>query len=226
VAATRTDVQQVCAESVTSRLNVLGRTYRDGVAYKRRDEFPGIHHVTCRGNNKRRIFEDDRDRRWFCLYVTRVARKHGWQISAYCLMANHYHLVIDIDERGMSAGFCELNTAYAFLYNKRHGRVNHLFGKRYWSERLEDQAGYVNACRYVVRNPVRAGLVEDPADWLWSSCRPTLGLARADLPLATDEILAAFAPRRAIATVRYREFISSDGAWPGRWQPPLQKRGL
>ena len=190
------------------------------MSYKRRDEAPGIHHITCRGNNKRSIFEDDRDRRNFVLQVTRVARRYGWKIHAYCLMRNHYHLVIEIDERGMSRGFCELNTGYACGYNKRHGRVNHLFGKRYWSSRLKDDASFLNACRYVVRNPVRAGLVGDPAAWRWSSYRATIGLALGDLPVSSDELLRTFGTRRARAVVRFREFVSGRSPTRRRWQPP------
>jgi REP-associated tyrosine transposase len=192
------------------------------MAYKRRDESPGIHHVTCRGNNKRSIFEDDFDCRRFLIQVAHVARRYGWKIHAYCLMRNHYHLVIEIDERGMSKGFCELNTGYAVGYNKRHGRVNHLFGKRYWSDRLKDDASFLGTCRYVIQNPVRAGLVDEPGAWRWSSYRATAGLALADIPLASDELLRAFGRRRKTAVARFREFVSGGRASARRrwWQPP------
>jgi putative transposase len=190
------------------------------MAYKHRDESPGIHHITCRGNNKRSIFEDDDDRNRFLLMVARVARRYGWKLHAYCLMRNHYHLVIEIDERGMSRGFCELHTGYARGYNKRHGRVNHLFGKRYWSDRLDDDASFINTCRYVVRNPVRAGLVGEPAAWRWSSYRATIGLALADVPLSTDELLAAFGRGRGGAVARFRELVTGRIASRRKWQPP------
>jgi putative transposase len=190
------------------------------MAYKHRDESPGIHHVTCRGNNKRSIFEDDHDRNRFLIMLGRIARRYGWKIHAYCLMGNHYHLVIEIDERGMSRGFCELHTGYAHSYNKRYGRVNHLFGKRYWSERLEDDASLINTCRYVLRNPVRAGLVGHPAAWRWSSYRATIGAAFGDLPLTADELLAAFGRRSAGAVNRFRDFVTGHRASRRRWQPP------
>jgi putative transposase len=191
-----------------------------GMASKHRDESPGIHHVTCRGNNKRSIYEDVDDRNRFLLMLGRVASRYGWKIHAYCLMQNHYHLVIEIDERGMSRGFCELHTGYARSYNKRHGRVNHLFGKRYWSARVEDDSGFLNTCRYVLRNPVRAGLVTEVARWRWSSYRATLGLAGTNLPLAVDELLAAFGRQRPGALDRFREFVSGPLAGRRRWQPP------
>jgi REP element-mobilizing transposase RayT len=189
------------------------------MTYVRRDESPGIHHVTCRGNNKRSIFEDDRDRRRFLTHVAHVAEAHGWKIHAYCLMRNHYHLVIEIGERGMSRGLCELNTGYALSYNKRHGRVNHLFGKRYWSGGLSDEASFINACRYVVQNPVSAGLVDDPGEWRWSSYRATVGLALAEIPLEPNELRAAFAPPRPTTFARVRKFFSRSTT-NRRWQPP------
>jgi hypothetical protein len=80
------------------------------VGYTPRDEAPGIHHVTCRGNNRRPIFLTERDANDFLRRLTGTALKHGWKIYACCLMPNHYHSVIEIDERGLSRGFCELNT--------------------------------------------------------------------------------------------------------------------
>src|SRR3954470_23128579 len=85
------------------------------VAYVHRDERPGFHHVVTRGNNQRRIFEDDVDRWFFCITVDRIAKKYGWSVLAYCLMDNHYHLVLEIGELGLSGGMCELNTACAEL---------------------------------------------------------------------------------------------------------------
>ncbi len=127
------------------------------MAYVHRDERAGFHHVVTRGNNRRRIFEDDVDRWFFCTTVERIAKKYGWTILAYCLMDNHYHLVLAVGERGLARGMCELNTACALNYNARHGRVNHLFGKRYWNRFLRTHATVVNALRYVVQNPRRAG---------------------------------------------------------------------
>lgn len=190
------------------------------MADKHRDESPGIHHVTCRGNNKRSIFEDDHDRNRFLLMLGRIARRYGWKIHAYCLMGNHYHLVIEIDERGMSRGFCELHTGYARSYNKRYGRVNHLFGKRYWNERLDDDASFINTCRYVLRNPVRAGLVAHPGAWRWSSYRATIGTAFADVALSADELLAAFGRSKARAVDHFRDFVAGSIASRRLWQPP------
>ena len=178
-----------------------------GVSYTPRDEAPGIHHVTCRGNNKRPIFLTERDGHDFLRRLAGTALKHGWRIYACCLMPNHYHLVIEIDERGMSKGFCELNTAYACSFNDRHRRINHLFGRRYWSGRIEDDESLLGTCRYVLLNPVRGGLVRDPAAWPWSSYRATMGLTRPDLPLAQEELLAYFADNPLKAATLFRDFV-------------------
>ena len=175
-----------------------------------RDESPGYHHVWCRGNNKRSIVVDDRDRLALFGLMDSIARQFEWQVAAYCVMDNHYHLVIEIGERGMSAGFCRLNTGHATNFNRRHGRVNHLFGRRYGSKPLLDQASLVNACAYVVLNPVRAGLVDRPEDYRWSSYRATVGVADSDMSLSTAELLAAFGRDVRRARMAYADFVKGQ----------------
>lgn len=191
------------------------------MSYKLRDESPGYHHVVTRGNNRRAIYLDRRDRLFFCLTVNRIAEKYGWTVIAYCLMTNHYHLVIRVGERGLSKGMCELNTAYATQFNVYHGRVNHLFGKRFWSRRLRSEGGLLNAVRYVVRNAHAAGLEEELGSYRWTSYAATLGLALSDMRLAREELLAFFGrtPREAI--VAFREFCAEPvPRGHDRWQPP------
>lgn len=191
------------------------------MAYKPRDESPGYHHVVTRGNNKRVIYEDDRDRLFFCLTVERLAEKYGWTVLAYCLMRNHYHLVIRIGERGLSDGMCELNTAYAIHFNVWHRRVNHLFGKRFWNRRLRSEGALMNAVRYVVRNPVAAGGAELLEGYRWTSYAATIGLAFADLRLARDELLEFFGGTPEQATEALRDFCSRPVPRDhDRWQPP------
>jgi len=187
----------------------------------RRDESPGYHHVVTRGNNKRRIYDDDRDRRFFALHLTHVASRYGWRILAYCLMDNHYHLVIHVGEEGLSGGMCELNTGYAVHYNRVHGRVNHLFGKRYWNSRIKTDERLLNVIRYVVQNPQRAGGKRELEAYVWTSYPATVGRIFSVIPLARDELLALFGstPDRALAA--FREFCATtaSGRDP-RWQPP------
>jgi putative transposase len=191
------------------------------MTYVPRDESPGYHHVVTRGNNQRTIYESERDRRFFCLHVSRIARRHGWTIVAYCLMDNHYHLVIQVGEKGLSRGMCELNTGYAVHYNVTHGRINHLFGKRYWSRRLRSEGALLNAVRYTVRNRVAAGASKKLEGYRWSSYAATIGVAFADMRLARDELLAHFGPTPEAALERFVEFCSIPvPRGHERWQPP------
>jgi putative transposase len=160
------------------------------MGYVPRIEVPyGYYHVATRGNNKRSIYADDRDRELFLLLLRRVARRYGWSFYAYCLMGNHYHLVMQIAESGISRGMCELNTGFALTYNSRHSRINHLFGRRFWSELITSDAYLLEACRYAVQNPVRAGFCGACEAWEWSSYRATVGLAPAEPFLAVRDVL-------------------------------------
>jgi len=179
------------------------------MAYVHRDERAGYHHVVTRGNNKRRIYEDDVDRWYFCETVERVAKKYGWTILAYCLMGNHYHLVLRVGERGLAAGMCELNTACAVNYNGRHGRVNHLFGKRYWNRYLRTDATVVNALRYVVQNPRRAGGRLPLEAYVWASYAATIGIALARIRIDRDQVLQFFGTRLERAVEEYRAYCAA-----------------
>lgn len=191
------------------------------MAYRPRDENPGYHHVVTRGNNKRHIYMDDGDREEFCLAVERTARKYGWTVIAYCLMDTHYHLVISVGDKGLAAGMCELNTRYAIAFNARHGRINHLFGKRYWNRRIRTRASLLNTIRYVVRNPRDAGGSRPLHEYRWTSFAATIGLAHADIALARDELLPFFGTDARRAVEEFRMFCSATPlAGHMRRQPP------
>jgi REP element-mobilizing transposase RayT len=196
------------------------------LAYKHRIEAPGLYHLTARGNNKRTIFVDDVDRRLFVAMLNRTATRHGWVLFAVCLMDNHYHLIMRIGERGMSRGMCELNTGYAVTFNGRHGRINHLFGRRYWSDHLESNPAdaerrFMAALRYVILNPVKAGLTTTPEAYVWSSYRATIGLALGFVRVASEELLRMFARDRVAAIRELRKLCEAPVSLShDRWQPP------
>lgn len=175
-----------------------------------RIEEAGIHHVVTRGNNKRRIYEDDRDRTLFCLRLTETARKEGWSVLAYVLMRNHYHLLLRIGDRGLRHGMQQLNYGHALTYNARHGRINHLFGKRYWSRYLVTDPAVQNAARYIVQNPRRAGGRQSLETYGWSSYAATIGVTFAAVPLAVDELLPFFGGTPSDARMTYRDFCAQE----------------
>jgi putative transposase len=196
------------------------------MAHVPRIEVPdGYYHVGTRGNNKRPIFLDGRDRQLFLLLLRKIALKYGWSFFAYCLMGNHYHLVLRLAKAGLSRGMCELNTAYAIEFNTRYGRINHLFGTRFWSEFITTDAHLLEACRYVVQNPVRAGLCSSCENWPWSSYRATIGLVKPEPFLAVDDVLEFVAPNADDPSERFRDYcemivpkrVARSG--DGKWQP-------
>jgi REP element-mobilizing transposase RayT len=173
-----------------------------------RNEAPGIHHVVTRGNNKRRIYIDDRDRTLFCLTVSRVARKYEWRVLAYVLMRNHYHLLLSTGDRGLSGGMHDVNLGHALQFNTRHSRINHLFGKRYWSRHLTTEGAVQNAARYIIQNPRRAGSRRPLEREPWSSYAATLGVAFPRMELAVDELLPFFGASPSAARSAYESFCA------------------
>jgi REP element-mobilizing transposase RayT len=173
-----------------------------------RNESPGYHHVVARGNNKRTIYEDDRDRTFFCLTVNRVARKYDWRVLAYVLMRNHYHLLLAVGDVGLSNGMQAVNHSHAIHFNTAHERINHLFGRRFWSRHLTTEGAVQYAARYIVQNPQRAGGTAPLPEYPWSSYAATVGLEFPRIALAANELLPFFGSRPRSALASYREFCS------------------
>jgi putative transposase len=128
----------------------------------------GFYHVTARGNNGRDIVVDDRDREAFVTLLARTAARFGFHVHAWCLMTNHYHLVIETPSGELSPAVQYLNSAHARRFNQRHDRTGHLFRARFRATVLQDDRHLEAACAYVLLNPVRAGLTTCPEEWRWA----------------------------------------------------------
>jgi putative transposase len=150
------------------------------MARQLRTDFPGaVHHVTSRGNERRPIFFDDRDREMFLAFLGQAVKRFGWSVTAFVLMTNHFHLLVQTPEAGLSKGMHWLNTKYVGWFNRRHERVGHLYQGRFKAILVEKETYFMEVLRYVVLNPLRARMVERPEDYRWSSYRATAGLERA-----------------------------------------------
>jgi len=171
----------------------------------------GVYHVISRGNNKGRLYWDDLDRETFLMRLERAAEKYEWIGLGYCLMTNHYHLVVKVPSDGLSAGMQELNGNHARRANSRHGRIGHLFQNRFYARHLETELDLLGVLRYIVLNPVRAGLCSHSRDWRWSSYRAcaagTVASKRTFLSVA--EVLGLLGTGREAARVAYCDLIES-----------------
>jgi REP-associated tyrosine transposase len=139
-------------------------------------QFPGgIYHVTARGNDRQAIFEDDADCSRFLIVLASVVARYHVRCHAYCLMGNHYHLLLETPDGNLSGAMRQLNGVYTQRFNRRHERCGHVLQGRFGAQLVDGHAYLHEVCRYIVLNPVRAGLVSHPRDWRWSSFRATAG---------------------------------------------------
>lgn len=178
-----------------------------------------LYHVHSRGNERASIFRDARDRRWLLSGLARVVERYGWICHSYCLMGNHYHLMIETPYANLSLGMRQLNGVYAARFNRRHGRVGHLFEGRFKAWLVDRDAYALGVARYIVLNPVRAGLCTHPGQWRWSSYRATAGREPAPSFLCIDWLLEQLSPDRGEAQRRYTAFVEAALAADGSLEP-------
>lgn len=174
-----------------------------------RIEYEGaVYHLTSRGNARARIFLNDGHRAQFLDTLDHVVRRFGWHCHAYCMMPNHYHLLVETPAPNLSRGMQLLNGVYTQRFNRATKRSGHVFQGRFKAILVERQSHLLELARYVVLNPVRAKRVRSAKDWPWSSYRATAGLSEAPDFLTLDWILSQFGSKRSAARRAYRRFVS------------------
>lgn len=168
-----------------------------------------MYHVCSRGVDKQPIFGVvDGDRPVFIKLLERTVARYRWQLHAYCLMGNHFHLVLDTPDANIAAGMQYLKSAYALWFNDAKPREGHLFERRYYAGHIDRDAHFFAACCYVVLNPVRAGLCRHPGDWPWSSYLATAGRVTPPAFLQTRFLYELFGGPPA-AALRYEQFVAA-----------------
>ncbi len=176
-------------------------------------------HVTSRGNERKELFRDQTDRGKFVSILGRTVTILQWRLHAYVLMGNHYHLLLETPAPTLSRGMRQLNGIYTQAFNRRHRRAGHLLQGRFKAILVEKEAHLLELCRYVVLNPVRAGLVRFARDWKWSSYRATSAEEPAPEWLETHWTLRHFGREKSQAVRRYRKFVAEGvGAGVSPWE--------
>lgn len=172
-------------------------------------EFAGaVYHVVARGHERGAIFREDTDRERFISELSRRVEEERWVIHAYCLMTNHYHLLIETPQANLVSGMQRLNARYSQAFNFFHRRKGHLLEDRYKATLVEKESYLLELCRYVVLNPVRAGIARSARGFRWSSYRATAGEIEPPSFLTVNGILERFGRDKAQAKEAYRRFVA------------------
>jgi putative transposase len=184
-----------------------------------RIEYPGaVYHVTARGNGRQRIYGDDADFRSFLELMGKLTERYNWLCHAYCLMSNHYHLLLETPDANLALCMRQLNGIYTQTFNRRHHKIGHLFQGRYKAILVDKDNYLLELCRYIVLNPVRAKMVDEPQSYVWSSYRATSGSGSGPGWLQTDWVLAQFHRHRDKAQSLYRKFVKEGIGEAGPWR--------
>jgi REP-associated tyrosine transposase len=168
-----------------------------------------IYHVIARGNRRQPIFLGDPDCRLFLEIVRRVVVERQWTVHSYCLMPNHYHMVLETPAGDLSAGMRELNGAYAQWFNRLHGFAGHVFQGRFKAILVASDWHLLELARYLATNPSRAGLCDSPALWQWSSY-PWVITRSAQGFAPSNKLLSFFGTDEASARDAMRRFIEDE----------------
>ncbi len=184
-----------------------------------RIEFAGaFYHVTARGDRQEDIFVTDADRIAFLDILKQVVERYNWLVHAYCLMDNHYHLLVETPDGNLSKGMRQLNGVFTQTSNRNNKRVGHVFQGRYKAILVQKDSYLLELSRYIVLNPVRARMVRLARSWPWSSYRDTAGYRQAPEWLNTQWILAAFGKKLSRAQQNYQLFVAEGKNQPAPWE--------
>ena len=177
----------------------------------------GLYHVTSRGDRREDIFVNDADREKWLALLGEVCKRFNWRCHAYCLMSNHYHIVVETVEANLSRGMRQLNGVYTQYVNRSHDRIGHVFQGRYKAILVEKDSHLLELARYVVLNPVRARMVKDVSRWPWSSYRAMIGEAPVQTWLEPSWLLGNFSRQKKRAMAKYIEFVREGVGLPPVW---------
>jgi REP element-mobilizing transposase RayT len=166
----------------------------------------GAYHVTARGNRGQPIFRDDHDRVRFLGRLTRTVTERRWQPLSWCLLGNHYHLLVRTPEPDLHDGLREVNGGYAQWFNRRHELTGHLFQGRYGAKLVRSDTHLLASIRYIAHNPANAGLEARGVAWRWSSHNPMVRGDQTPL-LATETVLELFGGGPTVGRERYIAFV-------------------
>ena len=185
-----------------------------------RIEYPGaFYHVTSRGNERKDVFKSRKDRQQFLSYLESSVVRYGAVIHAYCLMSNHYHLLLETPNGNLSQIMRHINGAYTTYFNVKQKRSGHLFQGRYKAILVEADEYATELSRYIYLNPVRAGIVANPEAYEWSSYRQVIGMSETPTWVTTSFVLGYFGGNSA--RDKYRQFV--DEAVNREDDSPLKK---
>ncbi len=179
---------------------------------KREWEVGAIYHVFSRGSNRQAIFLNDRDYVEFDMLLAAAFRKHELDCFGWSLMPNHWHCLVRCPDDGLSRFVQTVNHRYALRFDRRWRRTAHVFTNRFGAVLQTTESQFLWTLRYVVRNPVEAGICSSPFDAPWTSFAATAGLAPAPDYLRVEQILECFDRDPVMARRRYVEFVLAEPA--------------
>lgn len=177
-------------------------------------EYPGaVYHVMSRGDARKSITRSQKDRSLFLEVLAEASEKYNLLVHGYCLMTNHYHLLVETPDGNLSIAMRHVNGVYTQRSNARNKTVGHIFQGRYKAILVDKDEYLLCLCRYIELNPVRAGLVESPDEWKWSSFRQIAGIDEKGVVfLQTDWMLSQFGKSKKVAREKYVEYVKSSEA--------------